>query len=329
MFLHRDLLFDPVIPGVSWVATYLCMTFVVYRQSEQEKRFVRGAFQRYLSPSVVEQLAADPSRLRLGGETRDVSILFSDARNFTARSEALDAEGVVQFLNALHTPLTAAVLAQRGTIDKYIGDGLMAFWNAPLDASDHADLACAAALAMLAAVPDIDAGLRRDAEAAGRPHTPLAIGIGLNTGSAFVGNMGSDQRFDYSVVGDPVNVAARLEAATKEWGVPIIAAETTRLAAKSHIFVELGAISVRGKSEEMQIFALHGRRSGEDPGFDAFLALHAQALGAIGSGAADTQAKVDAAVQTRDGARYADFYRRLRARGGQIEVETTKLPGGS
>jgi len=329
MFLHRDLLFDPVIPGVSWVATYLCMTFVVYRQSEQEKRFVRGAFQRYLSPTVVEQLAADPSRLRLGGETRDVSILFSDARNFTARSEALDAAGVVQFLNALHTPLTAAVLAQRGTIDKYIGDGLMAFWNAPLDIDDHADHACAAALTMLAAVPDIDAGLRREAEAAGRPHTPLAIGIGLNTGSAFVGNMGSDQRFDYSVVGDPVNVAARLEAATKEWGVPIIAAETTRRSARAHIFVELGAISVRGKSEEMQIFALHGAGSDGDPDFEAFRALHRQALDAIEARAGDVEARIEAAVQTRDGARYADFYRRLRARGGHIEVETTKLPGGS
>ncbi|MDF2119133.1 adenylate/guanylate cyclase domain-containing protein [Roseiarcaceae bacterium H3SJ34-1] len=329
MFLHRDLLFDPVIPGVSWVATYLCMTFVVYRQSEQEKRFVRGAFQRYLSPSVVEQLAADPSRLRLGGETRDVSILFSDARNFTARSEALNAAGVVQFLNALHTPLTAAVLAERGTIDKYIGDGLMAFWNAPLDVSDHADHACAAALTMLAAVPAIDAGLRRVAEAAGRPHTPLAIGIGLNTGSAFVGNMGSDQRFDYSVVGDPVNVAARLEAATKEWGVPIIAAETTRRAAKKHVFVELGAISVRGKSAEMQIFALHGALSGADPDFETFCALHRQVLDAIGARAGDAEAKIGTAVQTRDGARYADFYRRLRARGGHIEVETKKLPGGS
>ena len=328
-FLHRDLLFDPVIPGASWLATYLCMTFVVYRQSEQEKRFVRGAFQRYLSPSVVEQLAADPSRLRLGGETRDVSILFSDARNFTARSEALNAAGVVQFLNALHTPLTAAVLAERGTIDKYIGDGLMAFWNAPLDVRDHADHACAAALTMLAAIPAIDAGLRRAAEAAGRPHAPLAIGIGLNTGSAFVGNMGSDQRFDYSVVGDPVNVAARLEAATKEWGVPIIAAETTRLAAKNHLFVELGAFSVRGKSEEMQIFALHGKALAEDAEFEAFRKLHLAALRAIGAAATDMEARIVAAVQTRDGARYAEFYRRLRLRDRNVAIESEKLPGGS
>ena len=196
LFRYEDLLFDPVIPGASWIATYLGVTFVVYRQSEQEKRFVRGAFQRYLSPSVIEQLAADPSRLKLGGDTREVSILFSDARDFTTRAETLDAEGVVRFLNALHTPLTGAVLAERGTIDKYIGDGLMAFWNAPLIVTDHADRACAAALAMQAAIPDIDAALRAQAEAEGRSHVPLAVGIGLNAGPVFVGNMGSDQRFD-------------------------------------------------------------------------------------------------------------------------------------
>jgi adenylate cyclase len=141
--------------------------------------------------------------------------------------------------------------------------------------------------------------------------------------------MGSDQRFDYSVVGDPVNVAARLEAATKEWGVPIIVAETTRLAAKDHIFVELGPFSVRGKSEEMQIFALHGVHAGDNQGFETFCVLHRQVLDAIGARAGDIEAKIEAAVQTRDGARYADFYRRLRARCGHIEVETTKLPGGS
>ena len=328
-FSNRDLLFDPVIPGLSWLATYLAMTFVVYRQSEQDKRFVRGAFQRYLSPSVVEQLAADPTRLRLGGETRDVSILFADARNFTARSETLDAVGVVQFLNALHTPLTAAVLAERGTIDKYIGDGLMAFWNAPLDVRDHADHACAAALAMIAAVPAIDAVLRGEAQAAGRAHVSLAIGIGLNTGRAFVGNMGSDQRFDYSIVGDPVNVAARLEAATKELGVPVIASAETQRAAKDHCFVELGAFSVRGRSETAPLFALHAARTAMDGEFEAFVTLHRAALKAIDAGADDAESRIAAAIETRDGVRYADFYRRLRLRDRGIKVAAKKLPGGS
>ncbi|MDT2021721.1 adenylate/guanylate cyclase domain-containing protein [Methylocella sp. CPCC 101449] len=332
LFRYEDLLFDPVIPGASWIATYLGVTFVVYRQSEQEKRFVRGAFQRYLSPSVIEQLAADPSRLKLGGDTREVSILFSDARDFTARAETLDAEGVVRFLNALHTPLTGAVLAERGTIDKYIGDGLMAFWNAPLIVTDHADRACAAALAMQAAIPDIDAVLQAQAEAEGRSHVPLAVGIGLNAGPVFVGNMGSDQRFDYSIVGDPVNVAARLETATKELGVSIVASAAIRAAASAHRFVELGAFALKGKSEPQPLYALHGRQDQLGADFQRFATLHAAVLQGLASGAPDLPERIAAAVATPDGARYLTFYKKISGKigdGRAIEIEGEKSPGGS
>ncbi|MDH7795513.1 MULTISPECIES: adenylate/guanylate cyclase domain-containing protein [unclassified Beijerinckia] len=328
LFRYQDLLFDPVIPSASWLATYLGVTFVVYRQSEQEKRFVRGAFQRYLSPSVVEQLAADPSRLKLGGETRDVSILFSDARDFTTRAETLDAEGVVRFLNALHTPLTGAVLAEGGTIDKYIGDGLMAFWNAPLVIAGHANHACAAALAMQAAIPGIDAALRTAAEADGRPHTPLAVGIGLNAGSVFVGNMGSNQRFDYSIVGDPVNIAARLETATKELGVPIVASAAIRAAAPAYGFVELGAFPLKGKSEPQPLYALHGRRDRLGADFARFEKLHKAVLEGVSNSASNVAERIAAAAGTADGAPYLTFYERISG-AKKIEIEGEKSPGGS
>ncbi len=260
LFLHRDLLVDPLMPAATWLSLYGTLTVAAFRRTERERRAVREAFSRYLAPAVVARLVADPSKLKLGGELRHVTILFSDARNFTARSETLDAQGVVDFLNRLHTPLTAAVLDHGGTIDKYIGDGLMAFWNAPLDVIDHANAACRAALDMLAAIPAIDAAMRAEAETKGRPHVPVRIGIGINTGDVFVGNMGSDQRFDYSIVGDPVNVAARLESATKERGVDILVSQSTAAAATDFRFRALGEIDLKGKSQATAIFTIDGKR---------------------------------------------------------------------
>jgi adenylate cyclase len=157
VFSHAGLLFDPLIPGATWILTYAAMTVAVYRRSERQRQFVRKAFSRYLAPALVERLAEDPSKLELGGEARDVTVFFADVCDFTLRSEGLSAVEVVQFLNSVHTPLTEAVLARSGTIDKYFGDGLMAFWNAPLDVAHHAEHACAAALALRAALPAINA----------------------------------------------------------------------------------------------------------------------------------------------------------------------------
>ena len=241
---------------------------------------MRVAFSRYLAPAIVERLAADPSQLRLGGEQRRVTILFSDVRDFTTRAESLSAEGVVDFLNALHTPLTRAVLNEAGTIDKYIGDGLMAFWNAPLDVADHASRACRAALDMIAQIPEIDRAIAARAAAENRPHVELRIGIGINTGDVFVGNMGSQQRFDYSIVGDPVNVAARLESLTKEFGVAILVADATAQAAQGFRFVDLGEADLKGRSATTRVYALHGAAGGDDPSFAEFLKLHAAVLAA-------------------------------------------------
>jgi len=278
-FRYADLMFDPLIPSLTWALTFIGTTIAVYRRTENERKSVREAFGRYLAPAMVERLAADPSSLRLGGEARTCSILFCDARNFTARSETLSAEGVVRFLNTMHTPLTQAILAERGTVDKYIGDGLMAFWNAPVDVPDHATRACRAALAIRRAIPQINAVLEAQARAEGRDHAPLDIGIGINTGDVFVGNMGSELRFDYSIVGDPVNVAARLETTTKTLGVPVLVSEHTRAAAQNFVFLDMGTISLKGKSQNTRVYMLHAERSAEAEAFETLHArvIHAQA----------------------------------------------------
>lgn len=328
LFTRADMLLDPLVPGASWIATYVAGTLVAYRRAENERRHVRSAFQRYVAPAIVERIAADPSRLRLGGETREATVLFSDVRDFTTRAETMDAEGVVRFLNSLHTPLTAAVLAEGGTIDKYIGDGLMAFWNAPLDAPDHADRACAAALAMQQAAIDLDARMTRDAAESGAVHIPIRIGVGLNTGLAFVGNMGSEQRLEYSMVGDTVNVAARLEAGTKAVGAPILVSRATAMAAKAHLFVPLGELPLKGKSKPDPVFALHAKKIDDNSDFYEFLQLHEHAIHAIDMNQSDARDHVDAACANTHGARYAPFYQKRMA-GLEPELGASKSPGGS
>ena len=304
-FLKADLLFDPILPGTAAVSAFGMMTLLVFRRTERDRRQVRDAFSRYLAPAVVERLAADPSRLRLGGETRDMTMMFCDVRDFTARAERLDAQSVIAFLNALHTPLTEAVLSTGGTIDKFVGDGLMAFWNAPLDTPDHATRACEAALAMLEAIPSIERELQAAATSLD-PAPHVRIGVGINTGEAVVGNMGSQQRFDFSVVGDNVNIAARLEAATKILQVPILVTEATAKAATGFDFVDLGQMSLRGKADGVRVFALHGRTRLRDASFPDFEALHQRAL--TGDPLALQQARLHP-----EGQPYASFYDTLPA----------------
>ncbi len=324
-FSRLSILIDPLIPGATWLATYVAATIGVFRRSEREKRFVRGAFSRYLAPAMVERIAADPSQLALGGETREVTILFSDVRGFTERSETMEAEGVVRFLNALHTPMTAEVLKSGGTVDKYIGDGLMAFWNAPLDVPGHANNACRAALAMIELIPQIDAGIKLETEAAGRPHIPVRIGIGLNTGTVFVGNMGSEQRFDYSIIGDAVNVTARLESATKDFGIPILASEGTRAAADDFLFLDLGATGLKGKTTETEVFALHGPKSEAGPQFEEFAALHARALAAATTRAPDLSERLEAVRRHPLAQRYLAFYDKLETEERRVKADRTAI----
>ena len=251
-------LVDPIYPAVALTAIYLVGTLVVFLRTERERNRVRHAFSHYMAPALVERLANDPSRLKLGGETRDMTLLFSDVRGFTGISEGLDAEELTRFLNSLFTPLSNIILEEQGTIDKFMGDAVMAFWNAPLDDSLHPSHACSAALRMMREVETLNELWREEAEAKGRPFKPVQLGIGLNTGICCVGNLGSETRFDYSVIGDNVNVASRLEGQSKTYDVGTVVGESTTARAPDFAFLELDLLKVKGKTEATRAFALLG-----------------------------------------------------------------------
>jgi adenylate cyclase len=258
---HR-LLIDFTYPLMSTTAIYLTLIFSAFVREQAQRRQIRSAFGQYLSPALVEQLAQSPEKLVLGGEEREMTIMFSDMRGFTSISETYknDPQGLTALMNRFLTPLTNAILDRKGTIDKYMGDAIMAFWNAPLDDKDHELNACEAALDMLERVDELNLAREQEAKEEGRPFIPLNAGIGLNTGVCVVGNMGSDQRFDYSVFGDSVNLASRLEGQSKEYGFPIIVGSKTALAVKDRFAIlELDFIMVKGKKEPEVIYAIAGR----------------------------------------------------------------------
>jgi len=260
-YSSHQILIDPVYGAVSLVAVYLIASSIGFMRTEGERKQVRAAFANYLSPALVEQLARHPERLKLGGETRDMTLLFCDVRGFTSISEGFKSnpQGLTRLINRLLTPLSKAILDREGTIDKYMGDCIMAFWNAPLDVPAHARRACESALAMFDALEHLNARRAEEATEEGQDYLPLNIGIGINSGNCLVGNMGSDQRFDYSVLGDAVNLASRLEGQSKNYGVGIvIGEETARQAADDFAILELDLIAVKGKSEAVRIFTLLG-----------------------------------------------------------------------
>jgi adenylate cyclase len=258
---HR-LLIDFTYPLMSTTAIYLTLIFSSFVREQAQRRQIRSAFGQYLSPALVEQLAQSPEKLVLGGEEREMTIMLSDMRGFTSISETYknDPQGLTALMNRFLTPLTNAILNRKGTIDKYMGDAIMAFWNAPLDDKDHELNACEAALDMLERVDELNQAREQEAKEEGRPFIPLNVGVGLNTGICVVGNMGSDQRFDYSVLGDSVNLASRLEGQSKEYGFPIIIGSRTALAVKDRFAIlELDFIMVKGKKEPEVIYAIAGR----------------------------------------------------------------------
>jgi len=251
-------LVDPIYPAIALAAVYLTGTLFVFFRTERERNRVRHAFSHYMAPALVKRLADEPWRLKLGGETRDMTLLFSDVRGFTTISEGLDAEELTRFLNELFTPLSNIILEEQGTIDKFMGDAVMAFWNAPLDDAEHPSHACGAALRMMEQMQGLNNHWRAEAEAKGRPFKTVKIGIGVNTGMCCVGNLGTETRFDYSVIGDNVNVASRLEGQSKTYDMPIIVGESTTTRAPDFAFLELDMLKVKGKTAATRIFALLG-----------------------------------------------------------------------
>jgi adenylate cyclase len=217
------------------------------------KQQIKKQFGTYLSPAMVERLQKNPELLKLGGESRELSIMFTDVRGFTTISEhyGADVQGLTQIMNRYMTAMTAKIIENAGTLDKYIGDAQMAFWNAPLDDADHARNAVRTALEMMESLDEFN----REISAEGIP--PFGMGLGINTGTVVVGNMGSDQRFDYTCLGDSVNLASRLEGQSKPYGVRMVLGQrTAELVRDSYPVAELDCIAVKGKAEGVRIYTL-------------------------------------------------------------------------
>jgi len=312
-FASYRLLFDPVYPVLAAILLYTAQTLVAYLGSEAERRQVRGAFARYLAPALVEALAKDPSKLALGGEMKPITLMFMDIRGFTPISEQFDAHGLTRFLNKFLTRMTDSVLKAGGTVDKYMGDAIMAFWNAPMDVPEHPKRALEAALEMLARAKQFDSDWRAERAAEGLQPVPVKIGIGLNTGICCVGNMGAEQRFDYSAIGDDVNLASRLESQSKAYGLSLLIAEATAEACKSDFrLFEIDLLRVKGKTRPARIFtALPGAC---DADYQAWSAVHAGAIAAYRGQDWDA---ADGALETLRAPAYAalaGFYEILGAR---------------
>jgi len=247
---NGQVVIDPVYPIAVLASVYLCSTLLNYRLTETRQREVREAFSRYMSPHYVAELARNPEKLKLGGEIKLITVMFCDIRGFTTMSEGMTSEQLGHLINEFLTPMTDIIMAHKGTIDKYIGDCIMAFWNAPLDDPDHAKNAVAAAQDMRLRLVELNEAW----VAEGRPE--LHIGIGVNTGECSVGNFGSHQRFNYSLLGDPVNLSSRLEGLTKQYGVDLIIGEETATRLDDQGLIELDLVAVKGKKNAVRIYTL-------------------------------------------------------------------------
>ncbi|HUT53900.1 MAG TPA: CHASE2 domain-containing protein [bacterium] len=252
--------FTIVFPLAEILFIYLGVTIYRYATEEREKRFIKGAFSHYLSPAVIEQLVKDPSKLNLGGVRKEMTAFFSDIQSFSSFSEKMEPEQLVHFLNIYLTEMCDIVLSYDGTIDKFEGDAIIAFFGAPLDVPDHAAKACLCAAEIQKKMVEY----RKEWLAAGWPEVHMRIG--LNTGAMVVGNMGSKDRMDYTIMGDAVNLASRLESGAKQYKVYLMISEDTRDEAGDVIEVrELDAIRVKGKEQPVKVFEVLGKKGEVDP----------------------------------------------------------------
>lgn len=258
LFFDRGIIVDLLYPLLVVMLSYIVSLAFKLFHEERQKSWIKKAFGHYLAPDVIEQLLAHPEKLKLGGQRKEMSIMFSDIRNFTSLSEKMDAEDLVKLLNTYLTRVTTSIIEQKGTVDKYIGDAVMAFWNAPLDDKDHAVNACHTALIML----EIITTLKKEIDA------PIDIGVGINSGEVVVGNIGSTQRFDYTVIGDNVNLASRLEGLCKTYGVRIVISEHTKKLIGEHFITrKLDNVAVKGKEKPVVIYELVAAKSAKIPEF--------------------------------------------------------------
>jgi len=309
-FSAWGLLLDPLAPIIAGSITHFAATSFRILVIDRERRAVRRAFGQYLSPSLLFRIEHSRDAMRLGGDDRELTVMFVDVRGFTELSERLQPAEVVRFLNTLLDALSRHVTANEGTLDKFIGDSIMAFWNAPVDVTNHPAKAARAALAMRETLASLNAS---DAFGFG-PEYQVGIGVGIHTGLACVGNMGAETRFNYSAVGDAVNVAARIESACKEVGFDILVSETTAGELPHFALLDAGLLGLKGKSSRARLYAVVG---GEHVrGSNAFAEMqriHTELVAALRAHSAETRkllniAKLKSAELT---ASLPQFYSRL------------------
>ncbi|MEF3255649.1 MAG: adenylate/guanylate cyclase domain-containing protein, partial [Deferribacterales bacterium] len=251
LFIYKYIWLSEFHHLTSLFTSALLMEIILFLMVDQKSAQIRKAFSTYVSPEVVEIMLKDPDKLKLGGENREITVIFTDIRGFTTISEKLKSEEVVYMLNQLNTPLTNIIIENGGMLDKYIGDAIMAIFNAPIDLENHPDKACTAALKMYKTVKELSKKFQQE----GLP--TVEIGIGVNTGEATVGNIGSDVRFDYTAIGDTVNLASRLESLNKFYHTNIIISETTQKRLTQPFTTRVvDKVVVKGKTEPISIYQL-------------------------------------------------------------------------
>ena len=250
-YIYYNLYIDVFYPLVALVLSAIVSEVFLHQAQEKQSKFIEGAFSSYLSPVLLQKLMKEPERLALGGEKKMLTVFFSDIRSFTSISETMDPQKLTQYLNRYFTPMSDIIMKHHGMIDKYIGDAVMAFYNAPIDVKEHAKYACISSLEMMEVLEDLNAEFKEE----GLPS--IDIGIGLNTAEVVVGNMGSDKRFNYTVIGDGVNLASRVEGINNTYGTKIMITEFTQAFIKDEFLTRpIEKVRVKGKEEEVLIFEL-------------------------------------------------------------------------
>jgi adenylate cyclase len=273
-FAYRGWQVDATFPVFGAILTYGAMVYFQFSITERSRREVRRAFGYYVAPELLTEIERNAGKLELGGELKEISVMFADMRGFTSFTEKHTPQDTLNTLNTLFGALGKEIVDRFGTIDKFIGDAIMAFWNAPVDVPAHARKAALSAIAMRNSLRALNAQ-----KTFGTPG--IAIGIGISTGVALVGNMGLETRFDYSTIGDPVNVASRVEGESKVVGFDIVAAEPTAVATPELAWLEAGSVQLKGKAARLKVYILvGGDEVATSPAFTALVAAH-QALIAV------------------------------------------------
>lgn len=313
-FVNKQFIVDPVYPLITILSVYLIASLSSFYLTESERSRIRNAFSMYLSPDLVRKVSEDPGLLKLGGEDREMTILFVDVRSFSRISENMSPSEITTFLNLFLTPMTDILQDHKATIDKYMGDAIVAFWNAPLDDPDHQANAARAVLAMQNTLEDLNEKYMNQDEVKWPEN--VRMGIGLNTGVCTVGNLGSEQRFSYSIIGDAANVASRIEGLTKQYGVTIMAGSAAAKDMTQFALIEADLIKVVGRDTPERIFIIAGDETlAADADFLEFKAKHDVFLAAYRAGDFETAlAMTTDLLPMAERYKISGYYRTLTAR---------------